>query len=290
MDRTRMQNGSSKSATQLGLARVDQLLARAQAVIVPFYRELPPPPDLVAFVACTWVRIVRLAPGQITDAILPDGCSDIMVYDDLPPFVAGPDAVTKHVTLRDGGLITGIRLRPGAARAVFDIAAHRLVGVGVRLADVAAGAGPLHLQLLMAGTLGARLAILEDWVRTALERATPHDRAMVAACRRLSAESQPQIGEVARELGWNVRMIHRQFLGACGYSPKHFQRIMRIQHVIRAATGAHAARLGDFAAMAGYADQAHMTRDFRAITGFTPAAYFQSAAAPGWGAWLDESW
>src|SRR5688572_25546214 len=116
-----MHDGSSQTAAQLGFAHVDQLLVRAKAVRGPFYLELPPAADLADFVACTWVRIVRLAPGQLTDAILPDGCSDLMSCDDFPPLVAGPDAVTKHVTLRDGGVITGIRLRPGAARAVFGI-------------------------------------------------------------------------------------------------------------------------------------------------------------------------
>jgi AraC-like DNA-binding protein len=285
-----MHDGSSQTAAQLGFAHVDQLLVRAKAVRGPFYLELPPAADLADFVACTWVRIVRLAPGQLTDAILPDGCSDLMSCDDFPPLVAGPDAVTKHVTLRDGGVITGIRLRPGAARAVFGIPAHRLVSLSVRLADLAPGAKLLHRRLIMCGTLRARLHALEGWVRTALERASPHDRAVVAACRRLSADSQPAIAEVARELDWNVRMIHRQFLGACGYSPKHFQRIMRIQQVLRAAAGEQRLRLGDFAAAAGYADQAHMTRDFREITGFTPAAYLASLAVPGWGAWLDEVW
>jgi len=226
----------------------------------------------------------------VTDAILPDGCSDIMACDDFPPFVAGPDAVTRHVMPRNGGVITGIRLRPGAARAVFGIAAHRLLGVGARLADVCPGAERLHQRLTMAGTLRQRLTVLEEWVRAALERAGPHDRAIVAACRRLSAESQPQISEVAREFGWNVRMVHRQFLAACGYGPKHFQRIMRIQRVLRAAAAAPTVRLGDLAVSTGYADQAHMTRDFRVIAGVTPAAYFASVSKPEWGAWLDEAW
>jgi AraC-like DNA-binding protein len=79
-------------------------------------------------------------------------------------------------------------------------------------------------------------------------------------------------------------------VAACGYSPKHFQRIMRIQNALRAAQAAPRTRLCDLAAAAGYADQAHMTRDFRAITGFTPTGYFADAAAPGWGAWIDEDW
>src|SRR5882762_1523178 len=123
-----------------------------------------------------------------------------------------------------------------------------------------------------------------------LERATANDRAVIAACRLLGANPKIEIGDVARRLGWNVRMIHRQFIAACGYSPKHFQRIMRIQGALRAAQSTPVAGLGELAAAAGYADQAHMTRDFREITGFTPAVYFADAAPPGWSAWIREDW
>jgi AraC-like DNA-binding protein len=285
-----MPDSGTRFAPQLGLARVDTFLARAEAVRTSFYSELLPPTDLEGFVACTWVKVVRSAPGQTTHAILPDGCADIMVCDDFPPTVAGPDAVTRHVRLREGAVITGIRLRPGASRAVFGCPAEKLVSLSVRLADLAPGAQLLHRQLHMAGTLRERLALLEGWVRLALERVTAQDRAVVDACRKLGRDSQLAIADVAREFDWNVRMIHRQFLAACGYSPKHFQRIMRVQQVLRGAARARAPRLGDLAADAGYADQAHMTRDFRAITGFTPAGYFAEFAVPGWGAWLDREW
>ena len=260
------------------------------SICAPFYREFPPANDLRPFVACTWVRLVRQSRGKAADAILPDGCADIMAYNNQPPRVAGPDAVTRRVKLRDGLVITGIRLRPGACRAILGCPAERLVNGSMLLSDIAAGATELHRRLLLSDNLFTRLALLESWVRFALERATANDRAVIAACRVLGANPKIEIGDVARRLGWNARMIHRQFIAACGYSPKHFQRIMRIQGALRAAHSTPVAGLGDLAAAAGYADQAHMTRDFRDITGFTPAAYFADAATPGWGAWINEDW
>ena len=85
-------------------------------------------------------------------------------------------------------------------------------------------------------------------------------------------------------------MTHRQFLATCGYGPKHLQRIMRVQRALAIAQYSSVTGLGDVAAAAGYADQAHMSRDFRSITGFTPSAYFARTAIPGWGAWLKEDW
>ena len=271
------------------LRRVDLFLARAGAE--SFYREFAPAEDLREFVACTWMRVVRTANTGASDAILPDGCADIMVVGENPPFIAGPDAVTRWVEPRDGAVITGIRLRPGACRAVLGSPAEEIVNGGARLSDIAHGGADLHQRLLMAETAGTRLALLEGWVREALAR--EDDRAVVAACRLITQLAEIDIGSVADKFDWNVRTIHRRFLSACGYSPKHFQRIMRVQRALQIAdrrVRPSPVRLGELASAAGYADQAHMTRDFRDITGFTPAGYFASVANPGWGAWISEDW
>ena len=83
--------------------------------------------------------------------------------------------------------------------------------------------------------------------------------------------------------------MHRHFIDLCGYGPKHFQPIMRIQNAIRAKHSSPDAALAVIAAMAGYADQAHMTRDFRSITGFTPAGYL-GTTGPELGSWIANDW
>ncbi len=76
----------------------------------------------------------------------------------------------------------------------------------------------------------------------------------------------------ADQLGWSARRLHRRFVDACGYGPKMLQRILRLQRVIRLARAAGGASLSlaGLTREAGFADQAHMNRDFRALTGFTP--------------------
>jgi AraC-like DNA-binding protein len=274
-------------STSIRARGVDRFLTEAASIEAPYYQEYAPARDLAGFVACTWLRIVRCNAGESSDVILPDGCSDIMVWDDQPPRVAGPDAVTRHAPLRDGMTIVSIRLRPGACRAILGCAASEIVNGGALLGDLAPGAGHLHRALLLSGDLAERRALLEGWVRSALTAATTNDRAVIAACRMLGVGSRFDVVDVARRLDWNVRMIHRQFVAACGYSPKHFQKIMRIQGLLRLARHHAPGRLADLAAAGGYADQSHMTRDFRAITGFTPSAYLANRASSGWGAWID---
>jgi AraC-like DNA-binding protein len=272
------------------LASVDLLLNVARSRSTPYYREFPPAPDLRAFVACTWVHLVRFAGETPLHAILPDGCADIMIYDDQPPRVAGPDAITRHVELRHGLVITGIRLRPGAWHAVLRCPATTLVNGSCLLSDLVADGRRLGHRLVSAMSHATRIAELEAWVRAASTRATARDRAVVGACRVLSEHSHIAIGDIAAQLGWNARMVHRQFTASCGYSPKHFQRIMRMQTFLRGLRAGRTSSLSSLAIAAGYSDQAHMTRDFRAITGFTPTAYLASGGTPGWGAWITEDW
>lgn len=253
------------------------------------YREFAPAPDLRDFVACTWIKIVRHRGGPPLVPIIPDGCSDLITYGDGAPFVVGPDRVTRWAELRDGLVITGLRLRPGAMRVVFGPRADEMLGAHAALADLQRGADRLQHELEGARSLDDRLAALEGWTRSRLQRVPDRARAIVGACRSLAAAPQIAIDRIADELGIGVRTLHRDIVAACGYGPKTLQRIMRVQRALRAAHAAGpTARLGDVALVAGFADQAHMTRDFRSITGFTPTAYLRDWTTSELGRWLDD--
>jgi AraC-like DNA-binding protein len=180
-------------------------------------------------------------------------------------------------------------LRPGAAQAVFGCPARLIVNREVLLGDITAEAADLNQRLLATGNIHSRHVLLSNWVRVRLARVKARDAAVISACHRLATDPHVEIGTVAQRLGWNSRMMHRQFVAACGYGPKHFQRIMRMQNAIRAMHSSPETGIAEAAAKVGYADQAHMTRDFRSIAGFTPAKYI-ATAAPEFGAWISDEW
>jgi transcriptional regulator GlxA family with amidase domain len=142
-------------------------------------------------------------------------------------------------------------------------------------------------ELEAAGNPAARRAAMERWVRRQLARGGNADLPLVAAAGLLATEPGQTVASLADWLGWDTRRLHREFVAGCGYGPKTLQRILRVQRALRLAhAAATAPRLADVAAVAGYADQAHMTRDFRALTGFTPVA-FLAAVDPELGRWND---
>ena len=79
----------------------------------------------------------------------------------------------------------------------------------------------------------------------------------------------------ARRAGSSVRTLQRLFERYLGLGPKWVISRARVQEAAdRIATGDDV----DFAALAvelGYSDQSHLIRDFKAMVGFTPAAYAQ---------------
>ena len=71
------------------------------------------------------------------------------------------------------------------------------------------------------------------------------------------------------------RRLHRHCRAAVGYGPKMLERVLRFQRARRLARDTHC--LATVAALAGYADQAHMTRESRRLAGRTPSDLFKTA-------------
>jgi AraC-like DNA-binding protein len=79
--------------------------------------------------------------------------------------------------------------------------------------------------------------------------------------------------DIAGRLGLSERQFRRRSHAAVGYGPKTLQRILRFQRFIRLVdTSPQPPELAAAAAWAGYADQPHLTRECKALSGVTPAA------------------
>jgi hypothetical protein len=61
----------------------------------------------------------------------------------------------------------------------------------------------------------------------------------------------------------------------CRISPKLLARTLRFDRAIRLIGGGRVAGLADLAAASGYADQAHLSREFRVFAGSAPAAFLR---------------
>jgi AraC-like DNA-binding protein len=79
------------------------------------------------------------------------------------------------------------------------------------------------------------------------------------------------ISQLAAEIGVSRYQLIRAFKEVYGLTPEDFRRQARVE---RARSLLRSNRkLVDIAVEAGFADQSHMTREFRRLVGPSPAAY-----------------
>jgi methylphosphotriester-DNA--protein-cysteine methyltransferase len=78
----------------------------------------------------------------------------------------------------------------------------------------------------------------------------------------------------ARHLGLSHDPLEKRFRRAVGASPKQYASIIRLRRVVQALqSGVSFTRAS---IDAGYFDQAHFNRHFRAVTGEAPGRFFDS--------------
>ncbi len=84
---------------------------------------------------------------------------------------------------------------------------------------------------------------------------------------------QLRIATLAGELGWSHRHLIARFRREIGLPPKTVARIVRFERALRLARREAEPSWAEIAHACGYADQAHLIRDFRAFAGTTPGAW-----------------
>ncbi|MEU2657260.1 helix-turn-helix domain-containing protein [Streptomyces sp. NPDC007325] len=189
----------------------------------------------------------------------------------------------RSVAIHHDGRQQGVQvsLTPLGARAVYGMPAaelaHRLVPLDDLLGALAA---EVVDRLRSATTWAARFTTLDELLLRAVGDAAPRGHVhrvrpeVAEAWRRLvAARGRVQVGTLAAELGWSRRYLTDRFRGEVGLSPKTAARVLRFEHAHELAAARYPLPWGDVAAVSGYADQAHLVRDWREFTGRTPTAW-----------------
>lgn len=178
----------------------------------------------------------------------------------------------------------GIQLQidPLAARALFGVRAADLVG-GFDGIEVLGGAGrDLWEQVGDSTEWPQRVERIARVFRS--RRAEPPTgagrvRAEVAEAWRLILASRGQIplDALATHVALSPRQLRTEFTSEFGLGPKSAARLARFEGALATISGTvHAGRTPDLAGVAadaGYADHAHLTREFRRFAGTSPSQW-----------------
>ncbi|MEJ2884928.1 helix-turn-helix domain-containing protein [Actinomycetospora aeridis] len=173
-----------------------------------------------------------------------------------------------------------LSLDPLAARALLGRPAAELAGITVD-GDAVLGAlaHELHERVEEADGWDGRFAAVDDVLRrclgTPFRPVAPEVR---EAWRRVvrSGGTVP-VSALADEVGWSERHLGQRFRAEVGVAPKVAGRMARFDRARRRlaarASAGEPLRLADIAADGGYADQAHLTREFGALAGCSPTRW-----------------
>lgn len=222
---------------------------------------------------------------------LPSQYLTIVISLDEPLGVAWPGApVEKFHTLVGGLHSTAVRignssntsgiqlaLTPEGSRALLGVSPGELGSLVVNLDDVLGRP---------ARELTDELCSQTDWNR----RFEIVERLLLQAARtkssKVAGEAKPELGwawqrlcqtagaigvlELAAEVGWSRRHLTERFRTEYGLPPKVAARVLRFEQAVGKLKRRPRTKLADLAADVGYADQAHLTREWHSIAGCSP--------------------
>jgi AraC-like DNA-binding protein len=193
-------------------------------------------------------------PGDPPTRVLPDGCLDL-IWNDGRVFVAGPDTVAEVGEAPPGSRLAALRFADGTGPGVLGVPADELVDREVPLED------------LWPATEVRRLAEASDPIAAletvAARRFREPDPAVAAVA--AGARAGWSVAAIADSCGLSPRHLQRLSRAAFGYGPKTLHRVLRLQRAVALARGGRP--FAEVAVVAGYADQAHLSREVKAMAG-----------------------
>lgn len=250
------------------------------------YRERPVSGPLGEHFTCCWIHKMPRT-GSATIVVVPDGHIDL-IWADGALRVAGPDQVFQVETLEPGTTIVGYRFQPGRAASWLGLPMSEIVDSRPRLAEIW-GREAEHVtdQLGMAEGISNRFVILEAALAKRAATVPLSDTRMQAVHALLATAAgrdEPIVPWLMAELGMSERTLRRHCHEFIGYGPKTLDRNLRFQRFLQLLRICRNCSIAQLAIAAGYADQAHLSRECRRLAGSTPsqiASMFSHTVLPG---------
>ena len=235
-----------------------------------------------------------VAEGAVEVRGLPSSTLTLIVMAEVPVEVTLGGTRTRARSFMAGlhvapAVVAGVGRFRGVQVDLSPIAVGELIGVRpgdlgpgvVPLEDLAPGLDGRIGELLVPETeealqQGVVASAFRDWSQDVRGRSgcPPVEPSMDAVWRLLLARrGRVGVAEAAAMVGLGERHFRTKFRTAFGLSPKQAARVVRHETTRRAIAAAPTRPFSAVAADLGYADQAHMTREFRDLTGLTPTEW-----------------
>lgn len=253
------------------------------------HQEFEPPEALRGIIKCFWYDNRDFGEQQSTFQVVPDGYAEIIFYFGNLYHISDDGSLQSLPS----PFLMGLLNQP----AIFQTQ-HRLEVIGVRcfpwtvfdLLDLPAGKGGLHIfahpiaalqpalsSLMASGRIHEVIAHLEQYFLSTRAQLTIDNILAKAGTAMLASNGTTPVSQVAAAAHATVRTLERKFKQSSGFTVKDVSGLMRFEQVRNRLWHGPDSNLAGLAYELGYADQAHLSREFKKYSGTTPAAFARNA-------------
>ncbi|QHV98675.1 helix-turn-helix domain-containing protein [Spirosoma endbachense] len=251
--------------------------------------EFEPPEELRDAIKCFWYDSIDFGAQQSSFEVVPDGYAELIFHfgsgcsisynGDLQllpsPFMVG--LLNRPVLFYSKNQleIIGIRCFPWT---VFDLLGLPSGKDGVRIVEHPVAQLQYTLEEdINAGRTDEAMAQLKAYFLDARSRISIDTMLFKAGVAMREANGTMPVSQVAAAAHATVRTLERNFKQSSGYTVKDVSGLMRFEQVRNQLWLYPDANLAGLAHEMGYADQSHLSREFKRYSGISPAAFARKA-------------
>jgi AraC-like DNA-binding protein len=256
-------------------------------------QEFTPPEELQDTIKCFWYNSRDVGKLQSSFEVQPDGYAEIIFHfgsgcsianngslQPLPsPFMMGLLNQPAIFYTKNRLEIIGIRCFPWT---VFDLLGLQPGKGGVRIFEhPIARLQPALNRFIEAGSIEEALAEVTQYFLDAQARVAMDSMLFKAGAAMREAKGALPVSQVAAAAHATVRTLERNFKQSSGYTVKDVSGLIRFEQARNHLWHYPDANLAGLAHELGYADQSHLSREFKRYSGATPAAFARKARKEG---------
>lgn len=248
---------------------------------LPTFQRVAAPAEVADLIRWFWIPRWDIPPGRSSRQHVLAFPASNLVVESHGVTLAGPTTTSSHRDLRGTGWAVGALLRPAAIESLCDNPG------AIRDTAIELEAPDLHRTVLAAmedddegAAIGRATAAYAAWARSRLT--PPGERGLLANAIEDVIASDPgivRIGQLAERFHITARHVQRLTHRYVGLSPAAVIRRHRLQEAVERLREDSSLTIGQVAAELGYADHAHLTRDFRRVLGLAPVDYRRGSLA-----------
>ena len=240
------------------------------------YQEIAPRPSLKNLIDTFWIYSSMEA--ESCSKVWPDSCTDLIFDLNLcQAFVSGPMSNFQWVKLAEQPYLIGVRFQVEKFAAFSRIPLYETRNTRLAIKQVISNFQHATIeQLNTLKTNTERIDALEDLVLKAANQNGQHeDQIMLSIAQKIrQLKGRVVVKELAKSCCISIRQLERRFKKTIGLTVKEFSNVIRFMHAKWRIAHAPSDNLSTIAFQSGFYDHAHLTHEFKRLTGERPS-YFR---------------